>query len=251
MIDKIKSRLTGLFSPGDSPGVRIGKKNKPNRQNRRTLKPDGTPVILAKNRGAAADRTDDNYMALLITNQTKYTANKVNYAVVIGDSETEYFSILAGDARPRYKIFNCRKNALTVTNISTSDDAVIRAAIYSFSHNPGKPLPADGNRHSLIQYQSAATALEENYYSLEVGAPQETSIFLVYTSGHPITYWVNSPKNVEKKYLKKTTNNSERISLGEKKWLYILNASPTSTSKGYITLTGLGDILLYINRRLR
>jgi hypothetical protein len=209
--------------------------------NRKALVADGTPIVLKKGQTASCDKTDDNFMALLIANGSPYADNRVIFTVVAG-GELEDYKIPAGFVRPTLKIENWGGNPLTVANISNAESATIMVALYSqFSEKAGTLL-ADGNKHPLTQCAAVRTKLEGMYYNLEIGAPLEESIFAIFLGDdHPIQYWVNSAPDSpnDNDTVKKCTGNRIHIRIKNKNRLFILNASPTHTSKGYVRLTRL------------
>lgn len=206
-----------------------------------SLPGDGTSVLIGKGQQARLRESDKMDMVLLLANKSNGLSGEiVKYSLVSG-SYSDINQLDAGDPRPQIIIENWNGNSLTITNLSTSGTALLDIRLYSGKADPDVALSNDFKRTDLKQYQTAGCQIASNSAYLQVGAPFENGIFVIFLGNVVNTFHVNAEENSSGSNESKTQSNFYNTPFNNQigKRLFIINASKTPTVQGYVAYKDL------------
>lgn len=206
-----------------------------------SLPSNGVSVLIGQGKQAWLRESDKMDMVLLLANRSSGLSGEiVKYSLVSGSS-SDINQLDVGDPRPRIIIKNWNGDNLVVTNLSTSGTALLDIRLYSGNAAPDVALSNDFKRTDLKQYQTAGGQIASNSAYLQVGAPFEKGIFIIFLGNVVNTIHVNAKENDSGSNEFKTQSNVYNIPFNNQieKRLFIINASQTPTVQGYVAYKDL------------
>ncbi|OZG73965.1 hypothetical protein BTA51_09300 [Hahella sp. CCB-MM4] len=202
-----------------------------------SLEANGKAVVLQRGNQVSAE-TLKSPMLLLISNVSSALAGfEVKYSFAFG-GDSSIRTLPIGDPTPQLWPNNWNGAAITVTNLSISDEASLQLNFYGITTPPNLPLKDDFSPIPLAQYQTAGGNIAASSAYLQLNAPFEEAIFVVLIGNELITYTVNGEAEFDNNTnIKMTKNNSIDLSLNDKlgKSLLIVNASKTPTTQANVS----------------
>lgn len=206
-----------------------------------SLPSDGVSVLIGQGQQARLRESDKMDMVLLLANRSNGLSGEiVKYSLVSG-SDSDINQLDVGDPRPRIIIKNWNGNSLVITNLSTSGTALLDICLYSGNAPPNVALSNDFKRTDVKQYQTAGGQIASNSAYLQVGAPFEKGIFIIFLGNLVNTFHVNAKEDDSGPNEYKTQSNVYNIPFNNQigKRLFIINASQTPTVQGYLAYKDL------------
>jgi len=211
-----------------------------------SLPSNGASVRIGQGQQAWLRESDKMDMVLLLANRSSGLSGEiVKYSLVSGSSS--YIKQLdVGDPRPQIIIKNWNGDNLVITNLSTSGTALLDIRLYSGNAVPDVALSNDFKHTDLKQYQTAGGQIASNSAYLQVGAPFENGIFIIFLGDMVNSFQVNAKEDYRDSNEFKTQSNFYNIPFNNQtgKRLFIINASKTPTVQGYVAykdLTAQGE----------
>lgn len=206
-----------------------------------SLSSDGASVLIGQGQQARLRESDKMDMVLLLTNRSGGLSGEIVKYSLISGNYSDINQLGVGDPIPRIIIKNWNGNSLVITNLSTSGTALLDIRLYSGNATPDVALSNDFKRTALKQYQTAGGQIASNSVYLQVGAPFENGIFIIFLKDVVNTFHVNAKEDYSGSDESKTQSNFYNTPFNNQigKRLFIINASKTPTVQGYVAYKDL------------